>query len=833
MKIHMKDKTTPLPRLCNEAKPIKLCAPLGISDSVVHKKPRKFIRVASIVLASIVFGGVNFTASVSGDAFFMGAAFAQTKNLTQDGDSQPQNRSPRLVTPNDAESGSLLFQSTTPGKYIQAPALVTDVEISVSGPIVRTKVTQRFENSSDLWVEGVYVFPLPDGGAIDTLKMQIGDRFIEGKIEERKKAKAIYEAAKAQGKKASLLEQERPNIFTNSVANIGPGETIIIQMEYQETVKLDNNEFSLRYPMVVAPRFNPVSDIAPTVVMASLDETTGWSVPDPVPDRNRISPPVLNPKLGDVNNVHLSVNLDAGFALGEIVSSYHPVKIDYEGEAVAKLTLSNKSTPANRDFALTWRPKAKQAPTAALFTEEINGEPYYLLMVTPPTTQSGEMNGGTHQEVQPPAREITFVIDTSGSMGGISIRQARQSLAMAIGRLQQGDLFNVIEFNSQTFPLFNRPQPVTPDNLSSALTWVEGLEARGGTRMLPALKTALIDHVKDDDRLRQVIFLTDGAIGNEQQLFETIANNRGDARIFTVGIGSAPNSYFMSRAAELGQGSFTHIGSVREVAERMQALFVKLETPAVTNIVAQWPDGIKAEMWPSPIPDIYQGETLVVAAHASQMPDFSGSLSQGKLEDTLWVSGKNGDEPWKVGLPLGKASKREGVSKLWARKKIAALELNRVRRNRRGTANGEDLNSMILDVALAHKLVSRLTSLVAVDITPSRPEDVTLATQKLPLNLPHGWDFEKVFGADIAVANYALPVEGLKGRTVLEKSQDDQTKAGQTNQSKSGVKLPQTATLSDVKIMRGLLLMLVAAGLFAWARGRESVINRLAKNEGA
>ncbi|MEM6649360.1 MAG: VIT domain-containing protein [Pseudomonadota bacterium] len=361
---------------------------------------------------------------------------------------------PHLLTPNDAKSGTLMLETQIEGQYIEAPALMTDVMMTISGPLARVKVTQRFENTSAAWVEGVYVFPLPEKSAVDTLRMQIGDRFIEGRIEEKQKAKAIYEAAKEAGHKASLLEQNRPNLFTNHAANIGPGETLIVQIEYQEIVKLDAGQFSLRFPMVAAPRYTP----APLFMTASLDGESGWGSDN----RDLISPPILHPDMGEVNPVQITVDLHAGFALGEINSAYHPMAVDHQTPEKATLTLKDGPTPANRDFVLHWKPKASEAPSLALFKEEVEGVPYYLLMLSPPAG------------AEPPsrAREVTFVIDTSGSMAGASIRQAQKSLSMAIQRLNPDDHFNLIEFNSRTHALFQHPLPARPSSISAAISWL-------------------------------------------------------------------------------------------------------------------------------------------------------------------------------------------------------------------------------------------------------------------------------------------------------------------------------------------------------------------------
>ncbi|MEO0413137.1 MAG: marine proteobacterial sortase target protein [Pseudomonadota bacterium] len=681
----------------------------------------------------------------------------------------------------EAESGALMLKSTTPGLYVEAPRVATDVKMTVTGPLARTKITQRFTNASDAWAEGIYVFPLPDGAAVDTLKMQIGERLIEGEIEERQKAKALYEAAKREGKKASLLEQQRANMFTNAVANIGPGETIVIQIEYQEAVRLENGAFSLRVPLVVAPRYNPLPVQRQLV---ELDEATGWGTVDPVPDRDAIAPPVLHPDAGPINPVTLTVDLDAGFPISTVTSSYHAVTSKEVSDRKRIIQLAEDSVPADKDFELVWRPQDGASPSAALFKEMVDDETYYLLMITPQADET---------KPKQIARDITFVIDTSGSMQGTSIRQARESLAMAVGRLAPQDRFNIIQFNSSMSQMFAAPMPASQINLDIATGYIKGLVANGGTEMLPALSAAL-HHQSGSDRLTQVVFLTDGAIGNEQQLFETITQQRGEARLFTVGIGSAPNSFFMSRAAELGRGSFTHIGDLTQVRERMGALLTKLETPAMTNIATDWPDGTAAEAWPAPVPDLYFGETTVIAAKADAQ---TGEVA---------LSGQDGQRDWRADLSLDQAASRPGIGKLWARKKIASLELLRAYPNAKPGA----IDAGILDVALTHGLVSRLTSLVAIDKTPSRPEENTLVSSEMPTNLPSGWDFEAVFG-DVD-AGFARPAAApAKTAPMMRKVMNLKSTrlASASAQPGPGIALQATATLWEVRVSAGLILVLL------------------------
>jgi Ca-activated chloride channel family protein len=698
---------------------------------------------------------------------------------------------PALVSPSDMRAGSLLLKATEDGRFVEAPRLGTDVDMIVSGPTARARITQIFHNPTDGWVEAVYVYPLPDSGAVDTLKMVIGDRIVIGDIKERQQARQIYERAKSAGHKATLLEQERPNIFTNSVANIGPGEAVLVQIEYQEPVRQSGEQFSLRVPLVVAPRYNP-KPVAQIVDFKPGDR--GWgSLSDPVPDRDRITPPVLDPREhAPVNPTSISIRLQAGFPLGEVKSHHHAVKVEQVADDIRVIKLAEGPVPADRDFELTWRPAAAKAPSVGLFRERVGDADYVLAFVTPPALPPA-------QDKRP--REIIFVIDNSGSMGGTSMVQAKASLTYALGRLTRSDRFNVIRFDHTMDVLFPDTVPADAENVGRAKSFVAQLQAQGGTEMLPPMKAALTDRRDDDTAyLRQVVFLTDGAIGNEQELLDTIGAMRGRSRVFMVGIGSAPNTFLMTRAAEIGRGTFTHIGSVDEVDERMRALFEKLESPVATNLVATFSDG-RADVTPALLPDLYRGEPVVLAAKV------------GSLSGTLEIKGRIGDRPWTVSMKLDNAAEGQGLSKLWARRKITDAEVGRALRR----LKPEEADAVTLALALDHHLVTRLTSLVAVDKTPSRPQGARLTRADLPLNLPAGWDFDKVFGDKPAPATEPSDTRSADraGRTRL--AQLDAAAFRAVAQSAlprpagapaaKGVSLPQTATDAELRLWLGLLLM--------------------------
>ncbi len=619
------------------------------------------------------------------------------------------------LSPSRAESGSFLMRRGQDQPWTKAPLLDTEFRVRVSGIVARASVRQRFRNATDEWVEGVYVFPLPEQAAVDHLLMKVGERTIEGQIREREQAQAEYRQARDAGKKASLVEQERPNVFTTSVANLGPGEELLVEIELQETLAFDAGEVRLRLPLVVGPRYIPGSEL-----LAGLTGT-GWAADtDAVPDASRITPPVLPPGEALRNPVRIEVELDAGFPLASLVSRYHPVVTEARGEGRYRVRLRDALVPADRDFELAWTPQPGTMPRSAVFSEERGGSTYALVTLFPPV-------GPALDRVRLP-REVVFVIDTSGSMEGLSIRQARQALALAIDRLRPGDRFNVIRFSDATQALFGATQPLTPETRASARTWVEGLRAGGGTEMAAALQAALVG--SDDPRLvRQVLFLTDGSVGNEEQLLAIIRQRLGDTRLFTVGIGSAPNGHFMSKAAELGHGTFTYIGDLREVEQKMGRLFGALESPVLTGIDVRWPVGAAVEAWPQRVPDLYLGEPVVLSARL-----------EGKA-DQVTVTGRRGGQAWETSLPLTRTRQSDGVAVLWARRKVEAL-MDSIHDG----ANAEEVRQQVVALGLEHHLVTKHTSLVAVDVTPARPDGATLQSTALATNLPHGWSYGAVFG---------------------------------------------------------------------------------------
>lgn len=609
----------------------------------------------------------------------------------------------------DVESGQLLMRSGN--KLSSAILLSTDIKIAVAGSSSRTFVSQRFINTSETWAEGVYVFPIGENAAVDTLKLRIGEKFIEGIIKEKFEAKVIYEEAKAEGKKASLIEQQKPNLFTNNIANIGPGEVVVVQIEFQSKLISKDGTWELRVPLVSAPRYD-ISVIEEKIEFGS----SGFSNKSINADYNEnIDVKILDEK-ELFNPVEILIDLNTGFDLNSVKSAFHKVNIDKLSNGHHKISLPGPIS-SDRDFVLRWTAKDKDTQTS-LFKETQGNQDHLLLTLNPPLTNKNKYS---------PNREIIFIQDISGSMGGEPLRQSKIGLEMAIKRLKPSDKFNIVLFNDRYSSYAENPVLATAKERDKAIRYVRRLNSYGGTEMYPALKYALKNFKSEKSVLKQLIFLTDGAVTQESKLFSLINRELQTARLFTIGIGSAPNSFFMSRAAELGRGSHIYIGDMDEISNRMTDLFGKIENPVITDLELILPKGFEAEVYPNPLPDLYAGDPLSIA--------IRGKNASGIAK----VIGKIGNQKWVARVTLDQGSDQIGIAKLWAREKISNLERNRISLSPNASQKAH-IDSELLQTALNYGLVSRLTSMVAVDITPSRPQGINFDTSKLKVAIPNGWD---------------------------------------------------------------------------------------------
>jgi Ca-activated chloride channel family protein len=636
-------------------------------------------------------------------------------------------RSPALLVDKHEQrepaAGQLWFTAAESAAKHTALLLASEVDFTINGLLARVQLRQRFTNTSAAWVEGVYVFPLPETAAIRALTITIGERVIQGQIAEKSAAKQLYQQARDSGRKAGLVEQQRLNLFTTRIANIAPGEHIDVQLEYLQQVDYQHGHFSLRFPMTITPRYFPgvplrvaaqrhtekpdeLSDTNQPWIntLLQVDQGSGWALDtDQVPDASQLSP-YLNPLVPSssrlVNPITITASIDMGMPLQRVDSAYHSILLSSQANQY-QLRLSQGQVSMDQDFVLSWQPKASSEPRAALFSETLDGESYLLLMVLPPTAVAGSSLPAALP------REVIYVIDSSGSMDGSPIRQAKQSLLMALNKLRPGDRFNIIEFNSRAFALFDKAVVANAGNLQSARHYVNAIQSGGGTEMAAALSLALRDQ-EVDEAVRQVIFITDGAVGNEQALFQLVQQKLAASRLFTVGIGSAPNSYFMRKAAQFGRGSFTHIGDTADIQQGMSQLFDKLDSPQMSAITMQWPiDDV--EVYPPKSPDLYAGEPLLLSAKLSSTLSASERL--------LSIQGMLHDQSWQQTVDISQRASQSGIASLWARQKISHL-LDQKTAGRDAAAVRDD----VLAVALQHQLISPYSSFIAVEQQPSRAD---------------------------------------------------------------------------------------------------------------
>jgi hypothetical protein len=475
------------------------------------------------------------------------------------------------------------------------------------------------------------------------------------------------------------------------VANIGPGETVEIEIELQQAVRWESGKFVLRFPMLAPPRYTP------PVSPAGTAESGEQQIPQPPVSTRKINPFAFH------------VDLAPGFPLGKVTSSTHQVTVAQDRKRLRwAVDLAEGIAPSDGDFILEWTPAVGREPRAVYFTEEVDGERYSLLMMMPPD------DGASVADRLP--RETVFVIDTSGSMSGLALDQAKEALLQGIARLQPGDWFNVMRFSDKASALFPASVPVSPATLETARKYVAALAVDGGTEMLKALELAL--NGGRPELVQQVIFATDGEVSNEADILRSLPRLLGNHRLFTVAIGPAPNAAFLRRAAEAGRGSLTQISSLNQVAAGMAELFASLESPMLRDIDVRWSDPA-AEAFPSRVPDLYLGEPLEVVSRSAE----AGPVN---------VSGLRNGSSWQDELPAPAVVKGAGLDKLWAARKIQAL----MDSLQNPGNSAKEVQREVTELGLRHHLVTNWTSLVAVDVETTAPAGVQPKRALVPLNPP-------------------------------------------------------------------------------------------------
>ena len=627
----------------------------------------------------------------------------------------------------EARTGALLRR--TPDGLVPLPLLDLDVKLDVTGILVHGTVAQTFRNPTSEVIDCVYVFPLPERAAVHRMEMRIGGRRIVSVIEEKEEAKRVYEQARQEGRKAALVEQERPNLFTTSAASINAGESIDIVLEYLQEVTFDGDAFSLTFPLTLTPRF-----------------TTGSPH-----DSARITPPLARPGSPAFPRASLGVRIDAGVPVDTVESDSHAIETFRDG-SVLVVEPRGKTVPADRDFHLRWRPVLTAQPRPALFFEDRPEGRYVLAMILPPLHDVGAGRGL-------PA-ETLFIIDVSGSMAGPSIEQARGALLLALDRLRPDDTFDILSFNEEVMEFRGPFVPAAGPDLEEARRWTLSLAASGGTRIDLALARGLsLVEASRTERSQRIIFLTDGAADNEDDILRQVRAGLGEARLHTLGIGAAPNRYLMRAMASAGRGLCEFISTTEGAGNRVDAFFSRLSRPVMTGLSVAWDGGEPVEAYPALLPDLHEGEPLILSAR----------LAPGRSVPRLILGGSTLDGMQHLeAVADGPAVADSGVAIRWGRAKVEAL-LDTLHDG----ATPDSVRAAVIDVSKAYGIVTPYTSLVAVEEFPTatgessrvRVANGLPAGSGHPGDLPHGGTHEPILflvGMLLALAGTVLLVGALR-----------------------------------------------------------------------
>jgi len=636
----------------------------------------------------------------------------------------------------EEKKGGVLFARNSNNSQIILPLKKTDVEMKITAGISQTDVTQTFYNDTKNPLEAIYIFPLPSQATITGMELRIGNKIIESVVKEKKEAKRTYENAKKQGKRTALLEQERENIFTTSVANFQPGETVKVSFSYLEELEYQKGKYELNFPMVIGQRYIPYK--------LERDENSNVYVTSDVNDAHRINPPLIPLNMENEHYLSLNIEID-GLPIKDGFSSTHAIDIEKINSQKFLVSLAEGKTAPDCDFNLKLYLKENNSPRISLLDSKSENSTYSMITVFPPTKKE--------KTVFIP-RDVIFLIDTSGSMSGSSIGQAKQGLKQCLKMLRNEDQFTIVRFANE-FSYFSPVlRKATSDKIESAKGYINSLQSGGGTEMQKALRYVL-DLPTRDYALKMIVFLTDGCVGNENTLFHLLNDKLGNGRLFTFGIGSAPNEHLMKKMAEIGRGQSRFIHSHEDIGEVMSDFFKTLENPVLTDIAIKWLNSKTGkekivEHFPKLCPDVFYERPLQV--FAKYPSDFKGKM---KISGIL-----NGEEViYDFPIDQRKSKTFPAIEKMFGRANIHDL-MYQMMKSRNPEIN-KKLRDQVLQVALEHQLVSQYTSRVAVEykMKQEKQPDGTLKIVKVPVNLPKGWDPSVFYGT--ATNNYLILLIGF------------------------------------------------------------------------
>ena len=624
----------------------------------------------------------------------------------------------------------------------QLPLKMTHADVNISGVIADVRVVQVYKNEGKSVLEALYIFPASTRAAVYDMKMTIGERVIQAKIKERKNARQEYEQAVREGRTASLLEQQRPNVFQMNVGNILPGDEIKVELSYTELLTAEEKIYTFVYPTVVGPRYTNQS--------GAESRADQW-----------IKNPYLQEGEDPTYGFDIDVDISAGLPIQEIFSPSHDININYKGVDEALIALSNGgSKTGNRDFILKYRLAGNEISPGLLLYKGVE-ENFFLMMLQPP-------NRIRTNEI--PSREYIFIVDVSGSMNGFPLDISKQLLRNLIGNLRQGDRFNVLLFAAGSSIMTEKSLPATQENINRAIQLIERERGGGGTELLPALKRAL-SLPREEGISRTVVIATDGYVSVEKESFDLIRHNLGKANIFPFGIGSSVNRFLIEGMARAGMGEPFVITRKEDANEMANKFREYISSPVLTQIRYDIEGFNVYDVEPVTIPDVF-----------SERPVLLFGKWRGNLEGEITIKGNIAqDKNYLKTIHVSDydaAGKNSALKYLWARHRIAMLaDYNQI------SPNDERVQD-ILNLGLTYNLLTDYTSFIATD-TQIRNQGGTVTTVQQPLPLPYGVSDLAVAGGSVGImqrtgynksGNY--PVAPLKEVREISRKEDEKKPGG-------------------------------------------------------
>lgn len=611
------------------------------------------------------------------------------------------------VEAKNPQLGGLYVQSPD-GQQLVFPLKHTEVAAKIAGNLSRVEVTQTFENPFTKPLEAIYVFPLPDEAAVDDMEIKIGDRIIKGNIKKREEAQQIYEQAKQQGRTAGLLEQERDNIFTQSLANIKPGEQIDVTIRYTDSLKFEGGDYEFVFPMVVGPRFIPGTPI----------DSSGDT--DQVPDASRITPPIIPEGMRSRHDIGVTVEIDAGVAIRNVRSPSHQLQIECEPEIV-RVKLAGEDTIPNKDLILRYQVAGDNTQATVLTQADERGGHFAIYFIPALAYQTDQIV----------AKDVVFLMDTSGSQYGDPLLKSQELMRRFINGLNPNDTFTIIDFSDTTQQLSSRPLPNTPQNRKKAITYINNLQANGGTYLLNGIRAVMNFPAPAAGRLRSIVLLTDGYIGNENAILAEVQQElKPGNRLYSFGVGSSVNRFLLNRIAELGRGTARIIRHDEPTAEVAEKFFRQINNPVLTNIEINWEgSGENPVIYPTIVPDLFAEQPLVLFG---RKPDRTA----GKLKVTGMAAG--GDSYQQTFNLNFETAGNLAIAQLWGRARIKDLM------NQMFDYETKAGVEAVTDTALTYQLLSQYTAFVAVSDDVRVEPGSESVSMNVPVEMPEGVSYEGI-----------------------------------------------------------------------------------------